>query len=184
MAEDARTSYAQPYGDVRVTFLGKPSPIRRVFDVVVQPLRAFNIRSCYAVIRLTQTPVIPCNASFAKGDTTEMDSVALPFTSSSNIGYNITPTFIVRIYQPPHASLAIPISLPTRPIKPHQHPEISSLKSLLMAFVSLFICIPSTRRAHVILLILSVSSLYLDHCPLVQKSSLRLTQPSFKLSPT
>jgi len=100
----------------------------------------------------------------------------------SDIGYNITPAYIVRIYQPPHASLAIPISLPTRPIKPYPRPKISPLKSLLMVFVSLFICLSSTRRAHVILLILPIRSLYLDHCRLVD-TSLRLTQSSCKLRP-
>ena len=177
LAEDAMTSHAQSHGDVRVTFRGKPSPIRLLFVLGLRcwssPRRGplYNPYAPSTSGHIVQSFASPKHQSFPvmlplrRGTRPKWTRLPcqLLLRPPSDIGYNITPTYIVRIYQGPHASLAIPNSLPTRPIKPHQYPEISPLKSLLMVFVSLLVCLPSTRRAHAILLILSVRSLYLDH---------------------
>jgi len=114
-----------------------------------------------------------------------MDSVALPITSSPSFRYRLQYYFkIYRSHLPTTPHIACNTNFTS-----HSTNQTTSRSRNFFVEISTdgfceFVHMPSFNMTRdVFLRILSVRSLYLDHCRLVEKSPLRLTQSSCKLSP-
>jgi len=94
----------------------------------------------------------------------------------------LQPSYMARIYQSSHASLAMPNSLPTGPAsKPYRHPKVSTLKVRLMGFATLSTCLPSAPRANSFFYLVRPQLLPLPR-RLVWKSSLLTTRSLYNPS--
>ncbi len=86
-----------------------------------------------------QIPVIPCSASFCGNTYEETLKNNRSISRCLNCFFTLPPISATTFLQHTHsvftnhlhAWLATPISLPTRPTKPHPHPKVSPLEQVL-----------------------------------------------------